>query len=223
MQNCHAITRKLETLLERAQCKSVILVESADRWNPYAAVVLKDVALPFGVCPDSIDFRIPLPELYGFATSAMAVLLAQPLKIDKKIVPFCRRFGVREQNLYSRYYVDFRERQLWPADPYYLCHTLVPDGTVVYKHYPLRVLVESILHYLQDPFGSIREEVSRLKEDYAKDSRAETLIRLGYCQWALGNMDECRKTYSLGIRSSGVNAKAKFEGALAELENLPIE
>jgi hypothetical protein len=113
VQDCLALLTELRQLRDREVYNAVEVVLSGERWSPIAAVLLKGCRLPEVIQPEQSDLRIPIPDLYGFATSASAVLFPSTLgeadeQGEVRPVPFCEDLGPENLPPNRPYFSDLR-------------------------------------------------------------------------------------------------------------------
>jgi hypothetical protein len=145
VQDCLALLTELRQLRDREVYNAVEVVLSGERWSPIAAVLLKGCRLPEVIQPEQSDLRIPIPDLYGFATSASAVLFPSTLgeadeQGEVRPVPFCEDLGPENLPPNRPYFSDLRahgEQTRGHGVPLLKSH-LVPTGWFL-PHAPARL------------------------------------------------------------------------------------
>ena len=181
MQSCAALNNELRDLRASFPCSGVTVVRSRERWNPISAVVVNSARLPSTITPDTIDVRIPIPNLYGFAVSANIAVVAQPLQervagsCDLRPVPFCSRTADYILDVQREYYVDVRENREALVDKYSVCVTpkILPYR---YVHIPLTDFMSSLLIYLTAPTTAVVAELGECQEMLARQGPDPSLL-----------------------------------------------
>src|SRR5260370_4437179 len=173
MQDCAALRNELQDLRTSFPCLGVSVVRSHERWNPVAAIVISSAKLPSVIMPDTIDVRIPIPNLYGFAVSANIAVIGQSLQervtgnSKLRSVPFCVKIIDATLDIQRDYYVDVRENREKLLGRYSVCVTprILPPR---YVHIPLIDFMSSLLTYLSDPTATVVAELDECKDILAK-------------------------------------------------------
>jgi hypothetical protein len=193
----------------------VRLVPSRDRWNPVAAVVVADVALPPGISPVRTTLRLPLPNLYGFAASVSVAFVPAPLTLgrDGRPVPFCLPLAAGAVGAHREYLVDLREHRDDLAGAHYLCMTPTTDPRAPFRHSSMAAFVVALLEYLRRPSPAVRRDLSLARELWEETGDAWWLIRIGHLHDGLGETEAATATFAAG--SEQFPGRPEF-GALLE-------
>ncbi len=148
-----------------SQIHDMTLARSSEPWNPISAVELTGVTLPATVQPNLVDLRIPIPDLYGFASSAAVAITATRLELNMhgriRPVPFCAEVTAAVIDQQRWFYVDVRENSDLLLHRHTLCVT-PSELPRIFSHLPLKGFVEALLAYLDDPVGAVESEIANL-------------------------------------------------------------
>jgi hypothetical protein len=196
--------------LRRLPAGRVEVVGSGDRWNPIAAMVLRQLALPDAVTPRLADVRLPVPNLYGFAANPSVVLFDAPLyerdpqaPDGRRPVPFCRRLEPWDVAVHRPYYVDLRRHGPVLLGRPFVC--LSPGGRPdSYRHLPLAELVEHLLRYLERPTHWTRRQLAAFREQWDGTGAADALLWLAHAHEGLREYRRAAALYEQG--------RARFRG-----------
>lgn len=166
MQSYAAILAEVTELRETIPCAGVDIIPSNEPWNPVAAVVIRQVQLPAAIRPRTVDLRIPIPNLYGFAVSAGVAITSVPLMEETadglRVVPFCVPAEHTTLEKQRGYFVDVRENYELLLQGFSTCVTPA-DMPEYFVHITLRQMVEFLLGFLGSPTQAVREELARLR------------------------------------------------------------
>jgi hypothetical protein len=221
MQNCVALAAEVAELESRG-FGAVAVVRSAERWNPVAAVVLPDVELPPGLTPRQTDLRIPIPNLYGFATSACVVLLNEVLYTkdadDVWPVPFCEPLTATLVQQHRPFFADLRAHRPNPPAGNFLCLTPALHPQARFRHAPLPAFVDGLMHYLSAPRELLRRELDICADIWKSSGEAWWLMRIGHIHEGLGEPTRAREAYAAG--ASRYPGRPEFRALLARLKDL---
>jgi hypothetical protein len=163
MQNCTALNLELQALSERAPCSKITIALSSGWWNPISAVILNGLRLPSVITPQTIDLRIPIPNLYGFAVSAGIGVTSEILyeRADRGLrpVPFCSKITERIIDVQTEYYVDVRENSAMLMGQNSICVT--PAALPPYFiHLKINDFLSQLLEYLSSPSTKVKNALS---------------------------------------------------------------
>lgn len=163
MQNCAALNLELRALSEYAPCSKISIARSSERWNPVSAVILNGLRLPSAITPQTIDLRIPIPNLYGFAVSSgigvTSEMLYERADCGLRPVPFCSKITERVIDLQAEYYVDVRENSAMLVGRNSICVTpaVLPPYFV---HLKIDHFLSQLLEYLSSPSMKVKNALS---------------------------------------------------------------
>jgi hypothetical protein len=221
VQNCVALAAEVAELESRG-FGTVAVVTSPERWNPVAAVVLRDVELPPGPTPPQTDLRIPIPNLYGFATSASVVLLNEVLYSkdgdDVWPVPFCEPLTAALVQQHRPFFADLRAHCPNPPAGNFLCLATGLHPRARFRHAPLAAFVDGLLHYLGAPRELLRRELDICTDIWKSSGEAWWLMRIGHIHEGLGEPARAREAYATG--ASRYPGCLEFRALLARVRDL---
>lgn len=221
MQNCVALAAEVAEL-ESGGFSSVAVVTSPERWNPVAAVVLRDVELPPGLTPSQTHLRIPIPDLYGFATSASVVLLDEVLYArdadDIRPVPFCEPLTAALVQRHRPFFADLRARRPNPPAGHFLCLAPGLHPRARFRHAPLAAFLDGLLHYLGAPRELLRCELDICADRWKSSGEAWWLMRIGHIHEGLGEPARAREAYAAG--AARYPGRPEFRALLARVGDL---
>lgn len=202
MQNCVALAAEVADLRSRG-FGAVAVVTSPERWNPVAAVVLRDVGLPPGITPRRADLRVPIPNLYGFATCASVVLLSDLLYANDagnvRRVPFCEPLTAELVRRHRPFLADLRTPGAKPPAANFLCLTPAFDPRARFRQPPLTAFVDGLLDYLGAPYDLLRGELGVCTGMWRDSGEASWLMRIGHIHEGLGEPARAREAYAAGV------------------------
>jgi hypothetical protein len=221
VQSCVALAAEVAGLEARG-FGTVAVVTSAERWNPVAAVVLQDVELPPGLTPRCADLRIPIPNLYGFATSASVVLLSEVLYSTDADgvwpVPFCEPLTAALVQRHRPFFVDLRAHRPNPPAGNFLCLAPALHPRARFRHAPLSAFADGLLHYLGAPRELLRRELDICAGIWKSSGEAWWLMRIGHIHEGLGEPARAREAYATG--ASRYPGRLEFRALLARVSDL---
>jgi Tetratricopeptide repeat len=189
MQNKAMIDHELSELELAFPDSRVHAIGSDEPWSPVAAVVLPRLALPAGLSEETADLRIPIPDLYGFSTSASVVVLDAPVREtehENRPVPFCDPIDSSTAEMQAEYFVDVRENADALIGRYSLCVgvTRLPAR---FHHVPLLDFVRELFNYLSRPTASVEAEIDSNRHALQRNPwDAEAWARVARALAALG-------------------------------------
>jgi hypothetical protein len=219
MQDCFALRRETRDLPSAVCCEGVSLVPYDDRWNPVAAVIVHGLKLPDTVAPRTVDLRIPIPRLYGFSTVVVFSLTEmQLMDVGGRApirVPFCRPFLERDATKHGPYLPDFVNRSGWTDGMHLVCITPEWAAMARVRHIALSEYVSGLLTYLRDSVSLVKAELTGLMDMAEREPRPETLMRLGYLLFTIGDVDTAKRVCQVGL-----GLFPAYRGFAVELERL---
>jgi|SRR5450631_462472 hypothetical protein len=222
MQNCVALAVEVTELQSRG-FGTVAVVASPERWNPVAAIVLRGVELPPGITPHRADLRIPVPNLYGFATSASVVLLNKVLYAKEagevRPVPFCEPLTVALVQRHRPFFADLRAPRSKPPAGNFLCLAPALNLQARFRHAPLAAFVDGLLHYLGASRELLRRELDLCADMWRNSGDAWWLMRIGHIHEGLGEPTRAREVYATG--ASRYPGRPEFRALLARVVDSP--
>lgn len=203
MQDCLALLTELRQLRDRGVYNAVEVVLSGERWSPVAAVLLSGCRLPEVIQPEQSDLRIPIPDLYGFATSASVVLFPSTLfeadeQGEVRPVPFCEDLGPENLPPNCPYFSDLRAHGEQLEGMAYLCLNPIWSPQDGFYHTPLPAFVQYVLDFLEGPHALVENDLDYCQEQWAISRDPWWLIRIGYIHEGLGDLDQARQMYLQG-------------------------
>jgi hypothetical protein len=204
MQNVADLRRELTDLrsMVATTARAVTVVPSPEPWNPVAAVELADLQLPAGITPPQTTLRIPIPDLYGFASSAAVgiteVSLACKVGDTTRAVPFCVAANVSTLAAQQAFYADVRAHGDTLHGRYTVCVTpaVLPKR---FTHLPLPDFLEALMDFLADPMGAVQSEIEQSAQDaLAKGTTAVDVLRLAHLLDGVGEHEEALRLLERG-------------------------
>lgn len=183
--------------------QGMTLVRSSEPWNPISAVELTGVTLPAAVQPNLVDLRIPIPDLYGFGSSAAVAVTATCLEVNlngyRHRVPFCAEVTDDVVAHQRWFYVDVRENSDLLLNRYTLCVT-PSELPRRFSHLPLKGFVGALLTYLEDPIGAVESEIANLV-NYMNSVVADVdhMLRLAHLLEGLARYEDALLVLNKGL------------------------
>lgn len=194
MQDVLRLRAELAELARAPGHEGVEAVLSGERWNPLAAAVVAGLRLPPGLTPEKVDLRVPIPNLYGFASSAYVVLLREPIALDggRAPLPGLHRLEDRCIANHRWKFVDFRERPGWdgPLHTFFLTPAWNPEGFV---HVPLAEFLGRVRDFLRDPRGHYAADLRACEARWRETREPWWLVRIVQLLIELGDVDRARE------------------------------
>lgn len=204
MQDCLALQAEILHIAELNICDGVQIISSEEDWNPIAAVLLKGFNLPPSINPSMIDLRIPIPDLYGFTTSA-SVLLTDEMLLERtdehglSQVPFCRSLQREDIQDHENYFVDLREQREWAPEMFYLCITPIDQTSAKgFKHISLYQFTNYLLDYLASPRATLLSDLDFSMNQWQQTNDGWWLLRIGHIYEGLNEIGKARDAFLLG-------------------------
>jgi hypothetical protein len=229
VQDCLALQTEIPQVQALGVCDGVAVVPSKEVRNPVAAVLLRDFGLPDVISPARVDLRIPIPDLYGFASSASVVLFDRPLlEINEaegqregdatlnRRVPFCEPITSEAWEVHRPYLTDFRCHPSEILHLYYLCLTPLWSAGSGYQHTTLSQFVRYLHQYLQAPTLSLERDAQICEDEWAATGEAWWLLRAAHIYEGLGRFELARETCVKGHRV--FPARKEFPRLLGRIE-----
>jgi hypothetical protein len=202
MQSTEAVFQEARLIPSELDCGGVDIVYSTSPWSPVAAVITRSIRLPSTVSPSVIDLRIPIPDLYAFATSAtIAVSTCEVRETGNanKVVPFCERIDEVILALQATYFVDVRENAKQLLTNYSLCATpsALPER---FEHTSLQMFLKHLLYYLREsPTEAVTRERDSLRRQLHDGYKSSALLlRLAHLHEGLGEYEEALHLLKIG-------------------------
>lgn len=198
MQNLRRLESEIGELVRASLCEGVDVVGSEDRWNPVSVIRLRGLTLPTGCSPHQVDVTIPIPNLYGFATTCVFAVFHDVVGCGGRRPPFFKPIRelawIQDQR---DFYVAFREPERWGDPAFLVC--LTPDWTVQrgYSHHSLAAFVRALLEYVVDGRSSVELAVAQL-QDREGLTPAEWR-KLVYLRLGLGDICGARRSLELAL------------------------
>ena len=168
-----------------------------------AAVKISGLILPVSVRPRRTDLRIPIPDLYGFATSTAVAVTNERIEclVDGKdtTVPFCVQIDEATLQWQHPFYVDVRENGEFLLRRYTICVTpsTLPERFV---HLPLAGFVCALIDFLEDPIIAVQGEIEKMVHSAcATGLSVATALRLAHLLESVGECEAAMRALSRGL------------------------
>jgi hypothetical protein len=164
MQDCLRLRNEIDELPSMEGLGTVKILPSKERWSPIAAILIKEFCLPPASETDSIDLTIPIPDLYGFASSAQVVIVSQiPIRRNRDLTlrPYPGFFLASEHatKIHTKNYSFLRRypHRLKDSAALFLTPSWDTDG---YLHASLAHFLARLTNYFRDPDAFLEQEIS---------------------------------------------------------------
>jgi hypothetical protein len=202
MQDHLTLRNELPDVLALGLCPQLEVVLSHEMWNPVSAVVLRDVKMPEHVAPSTSDWRIPIPNLYGFARHATVLLFDSHLswRTDDEVkasIPCVRSVGEHELDAQRASFVDVRERTGWPREFFYLF--LTPEWRETgFRHRALATFCETAMAFFAEPVAFLRREIVDCERKWHRTKNPWWLTRIAQIHLELGESGDAEAVLKQG-------------------------
>jgi hypothetical protein len=203
VQHVIAIGCETDDLAEAGVARRVAVIRSSDPWNPVSCVRLYGLTTCGDTMDARIDVRIPIPDLYGYASSASIVLVDRAFALhDDHGLP--RLPGLREVDnhmlsTHCESYVAVRESASVLKGTY-MAYIMPVSDRSGFVHSPLALVVRDFLSYVEHPHESLTVDARRCSAKWIVSGNPAWLLRMADIFLALGNTDRARETLTDAAR-----------------------
>lgn len=199
LQNLAVLLEEVGSLCAAFGTDRILVIPSLDKWNPVAAVEIKDFDLPARLFPPRVDLRIPIPNLYAFCSSASVVIVNRAivdLDAENSRTESCV-LGLREitpESITSnlQYFADLRENRSGLLGMFYL-YVIPPWVSGRFVHRTLLELCEEVSLRVQDASAAYEDDIKYCTKVWQSTGNPWWLLRIAQLHYEAGNEDEARR------------------------------